>query len=717
MNVKKILVIIGPGILVAATGVGAGDLATGALTGNKLGLAVLWAVVIGAFLKFVVNEGLTRWQLATGDTLLEGCVAHIGRPFQWIFLIYLLFWSFLVGAALMSAAGVTLHAILPLFDAKSDKIIYGIAQSAIAVVLVSLGGYRLFEKVMTVCIGFMFIVVVATAIALKPSTIETLKGIFIPTIPNLNQGGLEWTVALLGGVGGTLTVLCYGYWIREEGRRDATEILNCRIDLAVGYAMTALFGMAMVVIGSQMPAIDGGGAGLLVALSNGLEQAFGAGLGPLIKWGFLIGAWCAVFSSLLGVWQAIPYLFTDFWNLATQRGTGKRKPVDTKSRAYRGFLYGLASVPALGVVFTNFTTIQKTYAIVGALVIPALSGVLLYLNNRTKLVGPENKNTWKSNSVLVIALCFFAYAGWLGIKKKFLVPLPPPKSADFGYAGDLIIASYEDIQWNVFGAGIVSPEGPAVNRLGQIFVVSRWTGKVVQVDSSGAVSDLVETGGKPQSVALLESGDLLLADANNRALQKISTSGDLTTLASEVNGEPFMGPNDLVVAGDVVYLTDPGLAMETLGQVLRIDLKTGTATRLAENLRFPNGVTISDDGGHLMVSESMTHRVLRYELLDQGTRLGEMEVFCEFADHHPDGIAYDAEGNLLVTICGAGELAVVSPAGETVAVIETGGVDCTNCVFGGDDFQTLYLTEDKQEALLATRWPVPGQRRYSRSLC
>ncbi len=45
---KKWLSILGPGILVAATGVGAGDLATAAFTGSRLGLACLWAVVLGS---------------------------------------------------------------------------------------------------------------------------------------------------------------------------------------------------------------------------------------------------------------------------------------------------------------------------------------------------------------------------------------------------------------------------------------------------------------------------------------------------------------------------------------------------------------------------------------------------------------------------------------------------------------------------------------------
>src|SRR5690606_25906473 len=78
--------VIGPGILVAATGVGTGDLVTGALAGSTLGVAVLWAALVGALLKFVLNEGLARWQLATGETVLEGVRRHFGRVAIAIFL-------------------------------------------------------------------------------------------------------------------------------------------------------------------------------------------------------------------------------------------------------------------------------------------------------------------------------------------------------------------------------------------------------------------------------------------------------------------------------------------------------------------------------------------------------------------------------------------------------------------------------------------------------
>ena len=91
---KRAISVIGPGLLVAATGIGAGDLATASFAGSHLGTAVLWAALAGAFLKFVANEGLARWQLATGTTLLEGVVRHFGRLTGWFFLTYLLFWTF-----------------------------------------------------------------------------------------------------------------------------------------------------------------------------------------------------------------------------------------------------------------------------------------------------------------------------------------------------------------------------------------------------------------------------------------------------------------------------------------------------------------------------------------------------------------------------------------------------------------------------------------------
>ena len=408
-NRANLLVVIGPGLLLAATGIGAGDLATASFAGSLLGTGILWAVVVGALLKFVITEGLARWQLATGETLLEGSVHRLGHVVGWIFLPCLLLWSFFVASALMSACGVTLHAIFAIFDdANRGKIVFGMLASATGLVFVATGGYRLFEKVMRVCIVVMVLTVIMTAALVWPGTGEVARGLLVPSIPDLHGGGLAWTVALMGGMGGTFTVLCYGYWIREEGRTGREHLRICRIDLGMGYFMTAVFGIAMVIIGSTVT-IEGQGATLLITLSERLSDS----LGSAGKWAFLIAAFGAVFSSLLGVWQAVPYLFADTWSLVRTQplaeGTAPpRGSIDTRSLPYRAYLVALATLPTLG-LFWSFQNVQQLYALIGALIIPALALVLLILNGRSKWVGAGFKNSRLTTVVLLAILAFFIW--------------------------------------------------------------------------------------------------------------------------------------------------------------------------------------------------------------------------------------------------------------------------------------------------------------------
>ena len=408
----RLLRFIGPGLLVAATGVGAGDLATGAFTGGRLGVAVLWAVLVGAFLKFVLNEGLARWQIATGETLLEGALRRVARPWRWLFLLYLLPWTWFVGSALISACGAASHALVPVFDdAPTGKTVFGIVCSIVGLVLVELGGYRVFEKVMRVCICVMFVTTVVTAALMAGDAWPEIgRGLVVPTIPDADGEGLGWTVALVGGIGGTLTVLCYGYWIREEGRDGPEHLSLCRVDLATGYTMTALFGIAIVILGSQVQA-EGTGAGLVVALGDRLGET----LGDFARVAFLIGAWGAVFSSLLGVWQAVPYVFADFWQITRLDRVGE---VDVASREYRSFLWAIAFVPMLGLLFP-FRELQKAYAIVGAFFLPLLAVVLFLLNGRSAAVPAHLRNRPWTSLLLLATLGFFMWYGWLEVEKRW----------------------------------------------------------------------------------------------------------------------------------------------------------------------------------------------------------------------------------------------------------------------------------------------------------
>ena len=407
---RVIIALVGPGLMLAATGVGAGDLAGGAFAGMKLGTAVLWAVVLGALFKFVITEGLARWQLASGTTLLEGAVLRLGRPVQWFFLIYLLVWSFGVGASLISACGVAGHALFPIFDvAATGKVFWGIIHSLIGLSLVLLGTFRFFERMMALLVAVMFVIVLVTAWMLQPDWAAVGRGLVVPQVPDKPEA-VAWTLALMGGVGGTLTVLCYGYWIREEHRTSAGDLKLCRFDLGISYTLMALFGIAMVIIATGME-LSGKGATLVVDLADRLNDP----LGSTARLIFLVGAWAAVFSSLVGVWQAVPYLFADFWQLFRRRGkldpaTFEPAKVNTKSWTYRGYLIAIALIPLIGLAY-DFQFVQKANSVFGALVMPMLAVALLLLNGRTAWVGAAWRNRWYTTLTLAGILLFFAWVG------------------------------------------------------------------------------------------------------------------------------------------------------------------------------------------------------------------------------------------------------------------------------------------------------------------
>ena len=413
------LAVIAPGILVATTGVGAGDLLTASIAGSKAGLAILWSAAAGSFMKWTLNEGIARWQMATGTTLLEGWITRLGRWIQWVFIGYFLLWSFFVGGALITACGVAAASILPLGDATTSKNIWGVVHSVAGLALVWAGGFAVFEKVMQTFIAFKFVAVLITAVLLVQDWGAVARGL---TVPAISIESLPWMLGVLGGVGGTVTLLSYGYWIREKGRTGEEGARICRIDLAVCYLLTAIFGVAMIIIGSRIE-LEGSGIRLAGQLAEQLEMV----LGPWGRWVFLLGFWGAVFSSLIGVWQSAPYLFADFLALRrhqnsapTVAGAAALSAIDLKqTRAYRGFLIAIAVIPMAN-LFLTVEKIQLAYAVMGALFMPLLAVTLLILNSRERWVGARFRNPWWINAVLAATVLLFAYVGYLQLTGRMI---------------------------------------------------------------------------------------------------------------------------------------------------------------------------------------------------------------------------------------------------------------------------------------------------------
>jgi len=386
---------IGPGLVMAATGLGAGDLIAASVAGARYGTALLWAVIIGALLKFALNEGLARWQLASGMSLIEGWARHLPRLVNLYFGVYLCLWSFVVAAALMAACGLAAYALFPVFSVTQ----WGIAHALATAVLVLTGRYLLIEKLMKLLIVFMFAVILICALRLPQDWPLLIGHLLQPRVP---AGSLAMVLGVIGGVGGSVTLMSYGYWMREKGWTSARQLADSRLDLAVAYTLTGVFGIAIMLVsaGAQPEAVSG--SKMALAVAERLETV----LGPTGKWLFLTCFWGAVFSSMVGVWHGVPYLFSDF--VHHWRRPGNAVKDITRTASYRGFLVFLTLPPMLLLAIGKPVWLVIAYAVTGAFFMPLLALLLLYMNNQRKWLG-NYTNGWPANLALASAVVLFGY--------------------------------------------------------------------------------------------------------------------------------------------------------------------------------------------------------------------------------------------------------------------------------------------------------------------
>lgn len=395
--------LIGPGLVVAATGVGAGDLVATLVAGSQYGYALLWAAVAGTIVKIALAEGVGRWTLASGRTMFDGWSSLPGGfgRLNWAtayFALYVVIWGFVYGAAAMTASALPLATLFPAVDLK----VFGIASGLIGLALVWFGGYGLFEKVMSALVGLMFVTVVGLAIIVLPDLPRLMTGLW-PTLP---EGSAFYTLGLIGGVGGTITMAAYGYWLNAKGWRGPAWISVMRLDNRVAYAVTALFVVAMLIVGAEL--LHAGG----VALAKGdrglldLGEVLGARFGPIVSTTFLIGFWAASFSSLIGVWQGVSLMFGDFW--AHMQGRPEEDGVRADGGpAFRAYALWLTFPPMILLFLDRPFALIVAYGVLGSLFMPFLAGTLIWLLNSGR-VAAEHRNGWVSNGLLVIAAIMFA---------------------------------------------------------------------------------------------------------------------------------------------------------------------------------------------------------------------------------------------------------------------------------------------------------------------
>jgi len=399
------LKLAGPGLVVAATGIGSGDVVSATVGGAKYGVVLLWAIAIGAFFKFVLSEGIARWQLGTGKTVVEGWAEYLPAWVKVYFAVYLVLWTVAVSAALTNATGLGLA---NLTGGAVPQSWGAVAHSLVGCAFVWLGGYGKFEKLMKTLVGVMGFSILICAALTMTNPGPAVQGLLVPTIP---VGSGAYVLSLIGGIGGSITMLSYNYWMREEGMRGAGYLGYVRGDVGIAYVFTAIFGLSIMLIANRAFFLPG------VAITDAqavpkMAEMLGSILGTFGYYAYSIGFWAAVFASLLGVWQSVPYLYADLYGIAKKLSPEAREQVTkVTSLPYRLGLLFITLVP-IPLAFTGRPILViVTYTVVGSLFVPFLAATLLYLNNKVAWTEPVPRNHWSTNLMLVAILALFVAVG------------------------------------------------------------------------------------------------------------------------------------------------------------------------------------------------------------------------------------------------------------------------------------------------------------------
>ncbi len=204
-------------------------------------------------------------------------------------------------------------------------------------------------------------------------------------------------------------------------------------------------------------------------------------------------------------------------------------------------------------------------------------------------------------------------------------------------------------------------------------------GGVTRIDADGSMRTIGNIEGDTNGLAMDAEGNIYIAHIGNGKIYKMDKQGNHVVILEEINGQPlgaanyvFIDSKDRLWISISSRLTPWFIAAATPrpdGYIILIDEKGPRI--VADGIYFTNEVRMDADEKFLYAAETMGNRILRYPVLEDG--LGEAEVFgpSQFPlGGYPDGITFDAEGNLWVAHIIRNGLGVITPDGDHHMVFE-----------------------------------------------
>ncbi len=387
---------IGPGMVLAASIVGSGELIATTTLGAQVGFTALWIILVSCAIKPVVQGELGRYTIATGHTGLDGFNRVPGPRLGVSWLVWA--WAITVLLTMLQVGGMYggVAQVLNLLVPAVSVNVWVAVCLAITIAVLAGGGYKRIEKLALVKVGFFSLLTVCAAAVLftRPGAISAadLAGGLSFHLP---AAGLATAIAVFGitGVGATELVQ-YPYWCVEKGYarcvgpRDGTQAWAARargwlrimhLDITCSLIIYTLATVAFYLLGAGILSRSG----LVPAqrdMIQVLSRLYTQSLGDWALWLFYAGAVITLYGTIFASTAAHSRLFAD----AVRVGGVYEKDDAAARRRWRNvFLIVLSIIPPVCYWFIE-SPVQMVLAggLAQAAMLPLIGIAAIYLRHK-----------------------------------------------------------------------------------------------------------------------------------------------------------------------------------------------------------------------------------------------------------------------------------------------------------------------------------------------
>lgn len=374
--------------VISAAFIGPGTVTTAALSGNRHGTALLWALLFSTLACYVLQEASARLTILSGRDL----AAWIGRGRSVRSLVGggLVATAVILGCAayeagnlLGAAAGVGLMAGWP-------APVVGVGCALAAGLLLWWGHPKVITTALTILVALMGLTFLGVAWRLDWELVAAIRGLTIPSIP----AGAELLV--LGLVG--TTVVPYNLFL-GSGLARGRELVETRLGLAVAIGLGGLISMAVVLAGTAVA-----GAFTFARLAEVLQAELGLAGRVMLAVGLFAAGLSSAITAPWAAAMTARCLAADGHELGQPWGVG-----GWRFRAVWGAVLGcgIAFVVAQAEPVPVIVAAQA----LNGLVLPLAAAWLFAASNDREALGPQGINSPVANIAVLVVV---AVAGLLG---------------------------------------------------------------------------------------------------------------------------------------------------------------------------------------------------------------------------------------------------------------------------------------------------------------